>query len=495
MKLPNSFLWHDYETFGTNPRWDRASQFAAIRTDAELKPLPGEEYEWFCKAAGDMLPQPDACMVTGITPQATHEMGDKSLREADFSRRIREIMLRGNNCSVGYNSIRFDDEFSRNLFYRNLYDPYEREWKNGNSRWDLIDLVRACYALRPTGIEWVYHEPGKPSFRLDQLSLANQFEHTDAHDALADVRATIDLARLLRSAQPRLFNWSLGLSDKKAVAAMLDPMLQTPLIHVSAKIPAVRGCTTLVLPICQHPKIPAQTLCLDLMSDPAIVLESSIEELKDRLFTPTADLPEGIERPGIKGIAANKCPFIAPLSVLKNVDQERIQLDQGRCHKNLQLALKYSRELAEKLGKLHAENPYPEPTDPDQMIYSGGFLGFSDKQQLANIHQLSPAELATTKFKFQDSRLAELLFRYRARNYPETLSVVEQSQWDEFRQQRILQADMGNQMNLKQYLTRIAQLRNEDQTSGKNPDNKTALLDKLEVWPLEIGINSQDGIM
>ncbi len=488
MKPPNNFLWHDYETFGTNPRWDRASQFAAIRTDAELKPIPGEEYEWFCKASNDMLPQPDACMVTGISPQSTHEKGNKSLIEADFCRRIREVMLRGGTCTAGYNSIRFDDEFSRNLFYRNLYDPYEREWKNGNSRWDLIDLVRACYALRPNGVEWVYHEPGKPSFKLDQLSVANNFEHADAHDALADVRVTIDLARLLLNKQPRLFQWSLGMRDKKAVAAMLNPMLKQPLIHISAKIPATRGCTTLVLPICTHPRVPAQTLCLDLMSDPAIVLDSSIEELQDSLFTPAADLPEGMERPGIKGIAANKCPFIAPVSVLKGVDQERIKLDQGRCDQNLQILLKHSAEIADKLSNLFAESTYPESDDPDQMIYSGGFFSSLDKLQLENIHQLSPTELASTEFKFQDNRLAELLFRYRSRNYPDTLNADEQVLWDKFRKQRILQADHGNQMNLEQYLRRIEELRQESGTPGKNPEFKAALLDKLEVWPLEIGI-------
>ncbi len=490
MKSTNRFLWHDYETFGTNPKWDRASQFAAIYTDAELNPLPGEEYEWFCKAADDMLPQPDACMVTGISPQSTHEMGDKSLTEADFTRRIRELMLRGGTCSVGYNSIRFDDEFSRNLFYRNLYDPYEREWKNGNSRWDLIDLTRACYALRPAGIEWVYHEPGKPSFKLDQLSVANHFEHTDAHDALADVRATIDLARLLRNKQPRLFQWSLSLRDKKTVAVMLDPLLKTPLLHTSAKIPAVRGCTTLVLPICKHPVIPTQTLCLDLMSEPAIVLDSSVEELRDLLFTPTSDLPEGTERPGIKGIAANRSPFIAPVSVLKGVDQDRIGLDQQRCQQNLQFLLKHSATIADKLTGLYSQSTYPESEDPEQMIYSGGFLTYVDKQQLETIHHLSPAELATTKFKFQDARLSELLFRYRARNYPESLNSTEQNQWEEFRQQRILQADKGNQMNLEQYLQRIAELRHEDHALVKNPDAKFALLDKLEVWPLELGINA-----
>ncbi len=489
MKPPNSFLWHDYETFGTNPRWDRPSQFAAIRTDANLNPIPGEQYEWFCKAADDMLPQPDACMITGISPQATYQHGNKSLSEADFARRIRELMLRGRSCSVGYNSIRFDDEFSRNLFYRNLFDPYEREYKNGNSRWDLIDLIRACYALRPEGFNWVYHEPGKPSFKLDQLSVANHFEHAAAHDALADVRATIDMARLVKTKQPRLFEWSLGMRDKKAVADMLDPMARKPLLHISAKIPAIRGCTTLILPICKHPQIPAQTLCVDLMIDPGLILDLSVEELHDRLFTPTADLPEGLERPGIKGIAANKCPFIAPPAVLKGVDHERIQLDQQLCETNLQTFKKYQADAADKLTALYAQSNFPESKDPDQMIYGGGFFSFADKQQLETIHHLSPDELAKNNFTFQDKRLSEMLFRYRARNYPETLKPQEKESWDAFRTKRILQGDKGNQMNHEDYLQRIAELRQEINETEGDHQEKLALMDKLEVWPLEIGIN------
>ncbi len=488
MKQPNSFLWHDYETFGTNPRWDRISQFAAIRTDANLNPIPGEEYEWFCKAADDMLPQPDACLITGISPQATFEKGVKSVSEADIARRIRALMLKPGTCSVGYNSIRFDDEFSRNLFYRNLFDPYEREYKNGNSRWDLIDLIRACYALRPEGINWVYHEPGKPSFKLDQLSVANHFEHTDAHDALADVRATIDMARLVHIKQPRLFEWSLGLRDKQAVSKMLDPMQKQPLLHISAKIPAIRGCTTLILPICKHPQIPNQTLCIDLMSDPELILDLSVEDLRDRLFTPTADLPEDMERPGIKGIAANKCPFVAPPAVLRGVDQERILLNQQQCELNRQKLIDNQSIVADKLSALFEESSFPESNDPDQMIYAGGFFSYVDKQQLETIHHLSPEELAKTNFSFQDKRLREMLYRYRARNYPETLNQEEKDRWDQFRNMRILQGDLGNQMNYQQYLQRITELRHEISTDVENNQHKLALMDKLEVWPLEIGI-------
>jgi exodeoxyribonuclease-1 len=205
MKTSETFLWHDYETFGANPMIDRPAQFAAIRTDTALEAVD-DPVVLYCAPADDVLPQPEACLITGITPQVAREKG---LCEAEFARRIHAEMMRPGTCGAGFNSIRFDDTVTRNLFYRNLLDPYEREYRNGNSRWDVIDLARMCYALRPDGVEWPLHEPGKPSFRLEDLTAANGIEHAGAHDALADVRATIALARRIRDAQPRLFDWAL----------------------------------------------------------------------------------------------------------------------------------------------------------------------------------------------------------------------------------------------------------------------------------------------
>ena len=211
MNKEKTFLWHDYETFGAHPMLDRPAQFAALRTNMALEPID-EPINWYCQPALDVLPSPIACLITGITPQETLKRG---LTEAEFSAKIHAEMMEPGTCSVGYNSIRFDDEFSRNLFYRNLYDPYEREYKNGNSRWDLIDLARMCYALRPDGIKWPEHEPGKPSFKLEDLSAANGISHEGAHEALSDVMATIGLARLILNAQPRLFQWALRMRDQR----------------------------------------------------------------------------------------------------------------------------------------------------------------------------------------------------------------------------------------------------------------------------------------
>ncbi|MGH8474260.1 MAG: exonuclease domain-containing protein, partial [Methylococcales bacterium] len=127
-----TLYWHDYETFGTDPAWDRPAQFAGLRTGEDLE-IIAEPLVLYCKPADDMLPNPEACLITGITPQLASRKG---LPEADFIAAIHEQLAQPATCGAGYNSLRFDDEVTRNCLYRNFYDPYAREWQHGNSRWD-----------------------------------------------------------------------------------------------------------------------------------------------------------------------------------------------------------------------------------------------------------------------------------------------------------------------------------------------------------------------
>ncbi len=370
-----SFLWHDYETFGTNPAFDRPVQFAAIRTDDQLNPV-GEPFSCFARPMTDSLPHPMACLVTGITPQRALREG---VIEADFARQIYEQMMVPNTCGAGYNSLRFDDQVSRHLFFRNFYDPYEREYKNGNSRWDLINLTRMCYALRPEGIVWPEREPGVPSFRLEELTAANGIAHAGAHDALVDVQATIDLARLIRHAQPRLFEWALGLRNKQVISGLLDTRSPQPVLHTSSRIPAARGCTTLVLPLATVPDRPKETIVVDLMADPSALIELPVDDLRDRLFVPSADLPEGVERIALKTVASNKVPMLAPAATLRGVDQDRIGLDEDRCRANAAVLMKYRDELRVKVMELFLPIPREPGPDPDDTLYSGGF--FTDRDR------------------------------------------------------------------------------------------------------------------
>ncbi|MDQ5896023.1 MAG: exodeoxyribonuclease, partial [Pseudomonadota bacterium] len=303
-----TFLWHDYETFGRDPRRDRPSQFAAIRTDAELREI-GSPVMHFCQPAPDYLPDPESCLLTGILPQQALAQG---LPEHAFAAAIEAEMARPGTVSLGYNTLRFDDEFTRHLFWRNLIDPYAREWQNGCGRWDLVDVVRCAWALRPDGMNWPRHPDGRPSFRLEDLSVANGIVHEDAHDALSDVRATIGLARALRQAQPRLFDFCLGLRRKEAVQAEITRAQSQgrPLLHVSGMYGVERGGLALVWPLATHPTNRNELIVWDLSHDPSELLGLDAETLRLRLFTRADALPEGVTRLPVKTIHINKCPIV-----------------------------------------------------------------------------------------------------------------------------------------------------------------------------------------
>lgn len=477
--MTDTFLFHDYETSGTDPARDGVFQFAAIRTDAELA-LVEEPLNLLCQVVVDRLPHPEACLITGISPQSTLTSG---LAEAEFADRVHAAMAQAGTCALGYNSIRFDDAFSRHLLWRNFHDPYAREWKNGNSRFDLIDLTRLCYALRPQGVQWPQRDDGKPSFRLEHIAAANDFQQQRAHDALSDVHASIDLARAIRGNHPRLWQWALGLRNKRHVQGLLDWSNGTMLVHSSEKFPAERGCTSLVLPVCPDPNSDQGVLVVDLMVDPALLLDHDADELRDRLFTPRADLPDDIERPAIKSVFANRCPMLAPMGVLDGVDLERIQLDPARCERNRQTLLDHGTELRRKLTET-MQNPMQRtpPEDPELSLYSGGFASNAERARLDKARRTPASERGNIDFGFEQERHAELLFRQRARNWPETLTTPERERWHTFVADRLqgthpLSQDRNGPFGLEQYQESIDRLRHE-----RPPGPDHVLLDQLADW-------------
>ena len=450
--MSETFYWHDYETWGADTRRDRPCQFAGLRTDADFNPVAAPDC-FFCRPPRDQLPHPDACLITGITPQRAETEG---LCEADFAARVESLLGAPGTCGVGYNSIRFDDEITRNLLYRNLRDPYAREWRNGNSRWDLIDTLRLAHALRPEGIAWPTRDDGTASFRLEDLTAANGIPHAGAHDALADVRATLALARLLKQAQPKLLDYALALRDKQRVRTLLGE--GRPLVHASARFPAALGCIAPVMPVAPHPVNGNGVICFDLREDPALLLDLGVEEIRARLFTPADQLPEGVARIPLKTIHVNRAPVIAPMGTLTPQAAGRWQIDLDRVDAGARFVRAHAPELRERVQAVHASPAWPEESDPDLMLYSGGFLGDGDRGILARLLQASPETLAGEAPRFADARLAEMLFRYRARNWPRTLTPEEQEDWDAFRFTRLTDPDGGASIVLEAYEQRLAEL-------------------------------------
>ncbi len=469
----HTFLWHDYETFGVQPRRDRPAQFAAIRTDDQLNEI-GEPLMLYCQPADDYLPQPEACLITGITPQLCQARG---LPEHEFASRIHAELSLAGTIGVGYNTIRFDDEVTRFLFWRNLLDPYGREWQNQCGRWDLLDVVRLAYALRPEGIQWPTDADGKPSFKLEQLTRANGLAHEAAHDALSDVRATIALARLLRRQQPRLFDFALSLHKKERVAAELrlpaTADTARPFLHVSGMFAPERGCLAVMWPLASHPANRNELLAWDLAHDPTELAHLAVPELRQRLFTRTADLPEGVRRLPLKSVHLNKSPMVVGnLNTLAPALAQRwgLDLEQAARHAEAARALP---DLSATWAAVFERAPEPAP-DVDQDLY-GGFVGNEDRRRLQRLRALDPAELAQARAGFDDPRLAELLWRYRARNFPDTLSDAEHQRWQAHRAAVLLDGQGGG-------LTFDALFERLDTLGAQADARGQAILEALYDW-------------
>jgi len=484
-----TLYWNDYETFGKDPRRDRPAQFAGIRTDEDLN-IIGDPLKIYCKPADDMLPDPEACLITGITPQKAMKQG---VPEAEFIGRIHSEFSQSETCGVGYNSIRFDDEITRFALYRNFFDPYEREWKNGNSRWDIIDMARLMCALRPEGMNWPRHPDGKPSFRLGDLTAANGISHTSAHDALSDVYATIDLARLIRKHQPNLYKYVYENRDKHSVSRQLSIFAKKPVLHVSRMYPAETGCIAMVVPIAPDPSNSNGIIVYDLSADPEPLLTLSPEEIRERVFTRADDLPEGIGRIPLKAIHINKCPVIVTHRTLERGHSELVKIDVSACLSHLE-AIKKAGDLNAKMWKVFSKKDLKTEaeaeTDPDDSLYSGGFFSSGDKKKMEKIRSCPSEALGGLRILFRDPRVPEMLFRYRARNYPETLSPEEKARWDIWRMGRLTSSasDGRGGIVLDEYWAKI----NEQREKPDNTEEQLALLDALESYGKEISGKNSD---
>nr|WP_049614257.1 exodeoxyribonuclease I [Yersinia pekkanenii] len=462
--MHKTFYIHDYETFGQRPALDRPAQFAGVRTDVDFNIIE-PPLVIYCAPADDYLPQPEAVMITGITPQ--HALAN-GVNEAEFSRQIHQAFSVPGTCILGYNNIRFDDEVSRNIFYRNFYDPYAYSWQGGNSRWDLLDVMRACYALRPEGIIWPENEDGLPSFKLEHLTKANGVEHLHAHDAMSDVHATIALAKLVKQAQPRLFDYLYQHRSKHKINALIDIADMTPLVHVSGMFGAARGNTSWVAPLAWHPDNKNAVIMCDLAGDMSPLLALDSDTLRERLYTRRDKLNANDAAIPLKLVHINKCPVLAPAKTLLPENAERLGIDRQRCLQNLQL-LRQNPQVREKVVALFAEaEPFTVSDDVDAQLYNG-FFSDADRATMKIMLQTEPQNLPALDLTFQDPRLEPLLFRFRARNYPNTLTDSEQKRWLEHRREAL------NPERVQDYVLQLEQFYNQ----YEDDKEKLALLKAL----------------
>jgi exodeoxyribonuclease-1 len=454
--MAGSFFFYDLETSGIDPRNARIMQFAGQRTDMNLN-LIGDPVNYLIKMTADVLPVPDAVLITGITPQHTVSEG---IIEPEFLKLFYSEVVTQDTIFVGYNSIRFDDEFMRFLNYRNFYDAYEWQWKNGCSRWDLLDVVRMTRALRPEGILWPFDSAGKATNRLELLTSINKLSHMHAHDALSDVLATIDLARLIKIKQPELFNYLLNSRSKQAVKQLVQKA--TPFVYTSGRFSSKFAHTTVAVQLAKHNTQDA-ALVYDLRYDPAPFLKMNVESLIEA-WKYHKD-PEAVRLP-VKTLKYNRCPAIAPLGVIKDkATQERLDLDLINVTRHLE-ALKqnqsaFTQKLAEAVSIMDKEREKQQMTTidneltVDERLYDG-FIDKVDQTVMSEVRTMEPRRISDLNNRFKDDRLKKLLPLYKARNYRSLLDSEEVANWESFIAARLFSGDNNSQ--LSRYFKRLDEL-------------------------------------
>ena len=474
MPPTRTILWHDYETSGRSARVDRPLQFAAIRTDEDLNEV-GEPISLRARLGEDVLPEPEACLVTNVVPG---DHADEEVSELAFAKKVLATLEEPGTCSVGYNSVRFDEEFTRFMLWRCLLPVYDREWRNGNSKWDLLDVMRATCALRPEGLEWPQHDDGRPSFKLTHLAVANGLSDANAHDALADVRMTIELARLVRDRQPKLYQFLYEYRTKKHAQGLIDHARAngTGLVHVNGRFGNQFCCTSLLSPVCEQQGRKGTTIAVDLRWDPEPLLELEPEQLREWRHTRRDKLPEEAVRVGVETIAANKAPVLASQGALDEGDAwDRIQLDRETVAQRLLWVQEHQQQLDPVLQFLVQRDSDGDP-DPECSLY-GGFVGDRDARISQQAHRQDPSQWRDLEAQFQDERLRELLFRLRCREHPETLDDDERSRWREHLTQRLLTPLEANDSRLDATRRDLERLRSE----REDDSDALALLDRVEA--------------
>ncbi|QJC29207.1 exodeoxyribonuclease I [Enterobacteriaceae endosymbiont of Plateumaris rustica] len=410
-----SFLFYDYETFGLHPSIDRIAQFACIRTNINFDIIE-DPIVLYCKLPTDYIPNPKSVIIHNISPQIVNSKG---ILECYLAKKINKIFSKNYTCIVGYNNISFDDEFSRNLFYRNFYNPYDYCFNN-NSRWDILNLVRACCVLRPKGINWPKIN-NIPVFNLEKIANINNIKlYYKSHDALSDVYTTIEVAKLIKKKQLLLYNYFFKNRTKEEILKIINLYEIKPLIYISNIYKNLNNNIGCVVPLFWSFKNRNILITFDLINN----INQFINLNKKK------DISENNFLIYIKFININNSPLLLPIKFLKNDDIKRLNFNLIYYETNFLIFKKHFFEIKNIifscLIRFYNKNIFFDKKNVDTQLYKN-FFRYSDLQKFKIIHKTSVNKL--NKFIFDDSRAKKLLFRYRARNFPETLSKLEKNKW------------------------------------------------------------------
>lgn len=463
-----TFYFYDLETSSGSARTGRVMQFAGQRVNENLEPI-GEPDNLLVKLADDILPEPDAILVHGITPQQTLSDG---ITEAEFAEYFYEKVAIKDTIFVGYNNIRFDDEFMRAVCYRTFHDPYEWHWKDGRGRWDLLDAIRMMRALRPDGMEWPFLE-GKPTVKLEEMAKINGLLHENAHDALSDVLALIELASKFKTAQPKLFNFLISTRDKKAVAKIVES--GEPFIYTSGKYDSEFLKTSVVYPLLKHPRRDA-SIVYDIRYNPSEWLEMTTEKLVEHWSVRYGDDKKPLP---VKIVQYNRCPAVAPMSVLDNESKKRIGYSEvfesnlEKLKQNNGFIAKITEALDVIENKQQTQLPLGD--EVDNQLYDG-FWNDSDKGEINVIRHTDVNEFSELAKTIKNKRLREMMPLYKARNFPQKLTSEEHEAWEKHKQKCMLAG--GDKSKLARVFNRMQEIAKTRKLSS----NDEYLLSELQLY-------------
>ncbi len=458
----SSFFFYDLETSGLNARSARIMQFAGIRTDMDLQQI-GDPINVLIKLSDDILPEPQAVIVTGITPQSTLADG---LSEPEFCKMLMEDVFIPGTITVGFNNVRFDDEFIRHTLWRNFYDPYEWSWSEDRSRWDMLDVVRMTRALRPGNIKWPINEKGVAVNKLELLSKENGLLHEKAHDALSDVEALIAITQLIRKDEPKLFDYLLKMRNKKVVNELINLDAPQPFVYVSGRYDQEYEKTVIAYPIAPAAK-PGSVLVYDLRYDPTPFLNASPQALASVVFADKSTREQkGFQRLPVKELSYNKCPAVAPLGVLNDENKSRLRVDMSEIEKHLKLIAQNPGFAGAVREAFEMREAYAPSTDVEDQLYDG-FMDSKDKAKCLAVRNADASALADFHPIFVDERLPELLLRYKARSFPSSLSDDEMQRWEMYRTQKL-------NASLPGYIASLQKM--------ASYSKDTYLLEELQLW-------------
>ena len=471
-----TFFFYDLETSGFSPQNDRIMQFAGQRTDENLNRI-GEPINILVRLNDDVLPSPSALMVTKISPQKTVEEG---YTEAEFSKMLVEEYFTPDTVIVGYNNVRFDDVHIQHLLWRNFYPPYDWQWKDSRSRWDLLDVVRMIRALRPEGINWpfVVNEGTGEKFaanKLELLTKENGILHENAHDAMSDVDGLIDVARLLKEKQPQIFDYLFKIRSKNEVQKLVNLENPKPFVYTSGRFKVEFEKTTVAFPIA--PAKNQNVIVWDLRFSPEKFIDWSEDQILENI---TADFEtrssDDFEPIAAKILQYNKCPAVAPMGVLTEENQQRLKIDLAEIQKNLDILRKNPyfaenlRSAFERRGEAFQDKNNAEKPAPEARLFEG-FVSRSDDIKIEAVRNSTDRELADFHPDFADERLTDLLLHYKARNFPKSLSSQEKELWEEYRVEN-LQKMMPNFMKEFQEIVNNQNLNSQEEY----------ILEEIKLW-------------